>query len=98
MIHQPVGYVLDIPGIPGRWDGKDSGIECGMGVLSDTLDSGLCLVGITGLWDWKENDVVKVWDITGILGKVIVNLDKSAFLMRRHVCTHKLTSSGGLLI
>ena len=74
-----------------------SGIECGMGVWSDTPDSGICLVGIMGLWDGMENDVVKVWDITGILGKVIVNLDKSVFLMRRHVCTHKLTSSGGLL-
>ena len=42
-----------------------------MGVLNDTPDSGICLVGITGLWDRKENDVVKVW---GILGKVMVNL------------------------
>ena len=41
-----------------------------MGVLSDTLDSGICLVSIPGQWDGKENDVVKVWDITGILGKV----------------------------
>ena len=41
-----------------------------MGVLSDTPDSRICLVGIPGLWDGKENDVVKVWDIMGILGKV----------------------------
>ena len=55
-----MGSVWDIPGIPGLWDGKDSGIECEMGVLKDTPDSGICLVGITRLWDWKENDVVKV--------------------------------------
>ena len=59
-IHRTVESVWDLSGIPGLWDGKDSGIECGMGVLSDTPDSGICLVGITGLWDWKENDVVKV--------------------------------------
>ena len=49
-IHRTVGSVWDLSGIPGLWDGKDSGIECGMGVLSDTPDSGICLVGIPGLW------------------------------------------------
>ena len=51
-------HVWDIPDIPGLWDRKDSVIECGMGVLSD---SGICVgyCRIPGLWDRKENDVVK---------------------------------------